>query len=91
MLMQLFAEVQDTLPSDIAMAQAVAKAFKMNVSFYFDRVEYYVVPGGDVTSRTTVSQSLDAAKSPAEGSGPVGAETLGVGGTKATTTTKAKK
>jgi hypothetical protein len=51
MLIQLFAEVQDTLEDDLKMATAVAKAFNMNVSFYFDRVEYYINAGGVVTTR----------------------------------------
>ena len=52
MLVQLFAEVKDTLDEDLKTATSIAKLLNTNVSFYFDRVEYYINAGGAVSIRT---------------------------------------
>lgn len=48
MVIQIDAEPNDTLESCTATAATLAKTLGMNVTFYYNRIGYYVTPAGGV-------------------------------------------
>jgi hypothetical protein len=49
MVIQIDAEVNDTLASCTATAKILSSTWGINVKFYFDRVGYFVSPDGVVS------------------------------------------